>query len=411
VALGTTRDVEPLLNSDEFLRDPYPVLRTLQDSEPVYWSESIGGWLLTRYDDVLLAFKDTARFSNEGRIAKAVEYLPADTRATLKPFEDHYRSRGLLNSDPPDHTRLRSLVSGRFTPRAVEAWRPRIEEIVANLLDGVQKSGEMDAIRDLATPLPATVVADLFGVPSEDKSEFVSWADDVLSFQGVNRPSVATLLRAQHGLVSIREYVRGLLDVRRRDPGEDLLSALVAADEGGERLTQAELLNTSVTFLVAGHETTRSLIGNGLYLLLSRPERWQELREQPELIKPAIEETLRFESPIGRVPRLVKEDVELRGKQIRQGDVVFQMVNAANRDPELFSKPDELDIRRTDNRHMAFGNGIHFCLGAPFARLEGAIAFAAIIERMPAIKLIDPQPDWELEKQNSRMLRSLPVSF
>ncbi len=192
---------------------------------------------------------------------------------------------------------------------------------------------------------------------------------------------------------------------------DDLLSSLVTPGPDGDRLSEDELLNTSVTLLVAGHETTRSLIGNGLYLLLSEPSRWQRLLDEPELLKPAIEETLRYESPIARQPRRMKQSTMLGGKEIKAGDMVFQMLNAANRDPERFSDPEELLLERSDNRHIAFGNGIHFCLGASLARLEGAIAFASLMERMPGLRLMEHDPDWALDKQNSRLLDSLPVRF
>jgi len=404
-------DLDQSLLSAEFARDPYPTLRRLREGDPVYWSDALGGWLLTRYDDVLVTFKDVAHFSNEGRLAKAVEYLPDDVRARFTAFEDHYRTKGLLHSDPPDHTRLRRLVRDPFSPRAVEQLRPRIQAIVDDLLDRVQAAGTMDAIHDLAVPLPATIIAEIFGVPQEESPLFIGWSDDVLAFQGQNRPNVEWLARAQRAIVELRAYLGALIQQRREEPSDDLLSSLVAPGPDGDRLSQDELINTSVTLLVAGHETTRSLIGNGLYLLLADPSRWQRLREEPGLLKTAIEETLRFESPIARQPRRMQEPTVLGGKDIRRGEMVFQMLNAANRDPERFPHPEELDLDRSADRHIAFGNGIHFCLGASLARLEGQVAFASLLERMPDIRLLDRIPDWALDKQNSRLLSSLPVSF
>ncbi len=404
-------DLDRSLLSAEFARDPYPTLRRLREDDPVYWSDALGGWLLTRYDDVLVTFKDVAHFSNEGRLAKAVEYLPDDVRARFTAFEDHYRTKGLLHSDPPDHTRLRRLVRDPFSPRAVEQLRPRIQAIVDDLLDRVQATGTMDAIHDLAVPLPATIIAEIFGVPQEETPLFIGWSDDVLAFQGQNRPNVEWLARAQRAIVELRAYLGALIQQRREEPSDDLLSSLVAPGPDGDRLSQDELINTSVTLLVAGHETTRSLIGNGLYLLLADRTRWQRLREEPGLLKTAIEETLRFESPIARQPRRMQEPTVLGGKDIRRGEMVFQMLNAANRDPERFSDPEELDLDRSADRHIAFGNGIHFCLGASLARLEGQVAFASLLERMPDIRLLDRTPDWALDKQNSRLLSSLPVSF
>lgn len=403
--------LDQVLVSDEFIADPYPVLRQLREQQPVYWSESIGAWLVTSFDDVMITFKDVAHFSNEGRLGRAVEYLPPDERSKFKAFEDHYRTPSLLHSDPPAHTRLRLLVRDIFTPRAVAAMEPRIQVIVDGLLDRVQDSGSMDAIADLASPLPATVIAEIFGVPDTDHEMFTTWSDDLLAFQGVNRPGVETLERAQDTLVSLRAYLADMIRERRREPRDDLLGNLVAAEADGDRLSEEELINSSVTLLVAGHETTRSLVGNALYLLLLERANWQLLKEEPALLKSAIEETLRLESPVSRQPRLIKEEAVLGGQHLRQGQMVFQMLNAANRDPEHFVEPDKLDIRRQNNRHLAFGNGIHFCLGAPLSRLEGQVAFTALLARMPDIRLAGSEPNWDTGKANSRMLRTLPVQF
>jgi cytochrome P450 len=233
----------------------------------------------------------------------------------------------------------------------------------------------------------------------------------VLAFQGQNRPSVELLMRAQRAIAELREYLGRLMERRRAAPEDDLLSLLVAAGSDGDRLSEAELLNTSVTLLAAGHETTRSLIGNGLWLFLRDPERWQRLRAEPDRLGPAIEEALRYECPVARQPRRMKADAELGGKRLRAGDMVFQMLNAANRDPEHFRDPETFALDRVGERHVAFGNGIHFCIGASLARLEGAIAFGALLERMPGLRLVTDEPDWSLDKQNSRILRSLPVTF
>jgi len=407
----TLSSLDQVLVSDAFVADPYPVLRQLRAEQPVYWSESIGGWLVTRFDDVMVTFRITDHYSNEGRLGKAIAYLPPETRPRFAAFEDHYRTPSLLHSDPPTHTRLRVLVRDTFTPRAIAALEPRIRAIVTDLLDDVDGAGGMDAIEDFAAALPATVIAEIFGVPEADRVRFVAWSDDILAFQGVNKPSVETLERAQDALVLLRAYLEEMIVEHRRTPRDDLLGRLVSAEEAGDRLSAEELVNTSVTLLVAGHETTRSLIGNGLYLLLSDPARWQLLLDEPALVKPAIEEMLRFESPVPRQPRLMKTDAELGGQRLRQGEMVYQMLNAANRDPDHFSEPETFDMRRQGNRHLAFGNGIHFCLGAPLARLEGEVAFPALLSRFPGMRLVEPDPDWDVGKRNSRLLRTLPVEF
>lgn len=399
------------LVSAEFLDDPYPILRQLRREEPVYWSESIGGWVLTRYDDMVPTFKDVAHFTNFGRFAKAVEYLPADARAKLAPFENHYRQKNLLQSDPPDHTRLRALIVKVFNANSVEAMRPMIRRVVNEVIDAVEPHGQMDVIRDLAFPLPFSVLGGIMGVPNTDQDRVKFWADELLAFQGVNRPPVAVLERSQSALLAMRSYLTDLVNEKRRHPGEDMISQLVAVEAEGTRLTEQELVSTCVQMLGAGHETTTSLIGNGLYLILSHPEQWQKLRLNPALLNSAIEEMLRYESPVARQPRLIKGDVELGGKKMLDGQVAFQMLNAANRDPDYFADPDRFDIERQNNKHIAFGMGIHFCVGAGLARTEAQEVFRLIMERLPNIRLVSEKPVWDRHKPNSRMLQALPVMF
>lgn len=407
----STTTYDDVLVSEEFLADPYPVLRRLREDHPVHWSESIGGWVLTRYDDIISTFKDTERYSNEGRLARAVEYLPPESRVRLKTFEKHYRTKGLLHSDPPDHTRLRKLVTKAFTPRLIEAMRPRIQSIVDELLAVGLRNGGMDIIPDLAVALPITVLAEILGAPLSDRSLFKRWADNLLAFQGINKPEEAVLDRAQATLIEIRTYLIDLVAEVRSHPGKDLISELVMAESEGDKLSEAELLNTCITLLVAGHETTTSLIGNGTYLLLSHAQQWNHLKSDSSLLSSAIEEILRYESPVARQPRLMKQDAQLCDKHIRKGQVVFQMLNAANRDPDYFADPDTFDIGRQKNRHIAFGSGIHFCVGAILSRTEGQIVFDTLRNRTPNMRLVNDLPAWDLKKPNSRMLKTLPVLF
>ena len=303
------------LVSDEFLDDPYPLLRQLRQEEPVYWSESIGGWILTRYDDIVPTFRDVAHFSNYGRFAKAVEYLPTEARKKLEPFESHYRQKSMLQSDPPDHTRLRALIVKVFNANSIEEMRPKIKKIVNDVIDAVEPHGQMDVIRDLAFPLPFSVLGKIMGLPNTDQDNVKLWADEILLFQGVNRPPVAILERSQTALLAMRSYLTDLVNEKRRKPGEDLISELVKVEAEGTRLTEQELVYTCITMLGAGHETTTSLIGNGLFTLLSHPEEWRKLREKPSLLNSAIEEMLRYESPVARQPRVIKEDIELGGEE------------------------------------------------------------------------------------------------
>jgi len=404
-------DVERELVSADFLRDPYPLLHHLREHAPVYWSDAIGGWLLTRYDDVMTSLKDTANFSNENRLGKAVEYLPPDRRAKFKLFEEHYATKGLLHSDPPDHTRMRAVINKDFTPNVVERMRPAIQKIVDDLIDNAERQGGMDVVPDFAAALPIGVIAEILGVPHSDRHLFKRWTDMILGFQGVNKPSEEDLLRAQTGLQEIRPYLQAMIEERRRQPRADLMSKFVAALGEGGRMSESELINTCVTLFTAGHETTLSLISSTVYTLLSHHDQLALLRENPDLLKSTIEESLRYESPVSRQTRLMKQDTEMGGQMLRRGQIVFQMLNAANRDPAQFPDPDVFSIRREPNRHIAFGHSAHFCVGAALARTEGFIAVGTLVRRLPGLRLVDATPDWDLEKRNSRVLNSLRVSL
>ena len=404
-------DFDKILVTTEFLIDPYPTLHLLRKEEPIFWSDSIGGWLLTGYDDILVSFKDTAHFSNEERLGKVLNYLPPEKQAQFKPFKDHYAGKSLLHSDPPDHTRLRNIVVREFNAKVVEQMKPRMQEVIDGAIDAALAKGEMDIVPDLAATLPIHIIGQILGVPAADRHLFRSWADSILAFQGVNKPSEDNLQRAQDAIVSIRPYIREMVEERRREPKEDLLGKFVAAESEGGRISEEELINTCVTFFVAGQDTTIALISNALFTLLSHPDQLQLLRENPQLLASAIEEALRFESPIPRQPRLMKKDLELGGKLLKKGDVVFQMLNAANRDPDYFSEPDKFNIRRENNRHIAFGQGIHFCVGAVLARAEAVIAVGTAIRRLPNLRLANPRADWDLEKRNTRSLKTLKVLF
>jgi hypothetical protein len=408
---SVTSDFEARLVSPAELRNPYPLLHEMREKAPVYWSESIGGWVLTRYDDILVSFKDTASYSNENRLGKAAAYLPPEKRANFKPFEDHYKTKGLLHSDPPDHTRLRALVTKEFTPSVVEKMRPRMQKVVDDMIDSAIKRGSLEVISEFASPLPIGVISEILGVPPEDRHLLSGWADDMVAFQGVNRPSEADLTRAQNALAAMRPYILKMIEDRRRQPREDLISKFVAAESAGERLSEAELINTCVTLFVAGHETTIAAISNSIYALLSHPEQLALLRCHPDLLAPAIEEVLRFESPISRQPRRMKADAELGGNILKEGEMVFQMLNAANRDPAYFTNPDVFDIRREKNKHIAFGYGAHFCAGAVLARSEAFVAVGTFFRRLHGVQLVDIRPNWEINKRNSRVLKSLAVSF
>jgi cytochrome P450 len=408
--MATTADaLDGLLTAPAFYADPYPVYRRLREEAPVYRSEAIGAWLLTRYDDVSATVRDPRRFSSRGRFSAVFEPLAPQEREHLRPLADHF-AVGLLGSDPPDHTRLRGLINRAFTPRVVEGLRPRVEELVEGFLDAVQGRGGMDAIADFAYPLPATVIAELLGAPPETRDDFKRWSDGILAFQGTGRATPDLLDRAQRDLLVMRAFLGELLEARRREPTEDLLGRLVAAEAEGDKLSEAELLTTCVTLLTVGHETTTNLIGNGLYTLLRHPDQLARLRSEPDLLPTAVEEMLRYESSLQRNPRRLAEDVELGGHRLRRGDFVLQVLGAANRDPARFPEPDRFDVSRQPNRHLAFGHGIHFCLGAPLARLEAPIAIGTVLRRMPELRLAADGVRWQAHGLR-RSLTALPVAF
>ena len=393
----------------EFYADPYPTFHRLRSEDPVHWNEQWGAWLLTRYTDVVSVLRDWSRFSNVGRISRFLDALPSDVRKKIRPFEEHFTT-GLINSDPPEHTRFRRLVSKAFTPAVVEGLRPHIQSIVDELIDKVLTRERMDVIGDFAYLLPTTVIAQLIGVPLGDRNRFNTWADGITSFQGTGRALSRGAINAQDSLLELRDYFRRLIADRRRQPRDDLISRLANAEDQGDLLNEAELLSISVTLLLAGYETTMSLIGNSVLALLRHPDQLRKLRSDPTLMTSAVEELMRFDSPVGRQNRVARQDLELGGRQIRKGQLVAALLGAANRDPQQFPDPDRLDITRSENRHVAFGYGIHFCVGAPLARLEAQIAIGTLFRRIAGIELADDPPVWR-EDINIHGLKSLPVVF
>ena len=363
----------------------------------------MGGWVLSRYDDVRSVYTDADRFRSGGRIIAQFKHLPHEAWEQLALLREHF-SAGLLHCDLPDHTRLRNLVSLAFTPRVIEGLRPRIQALVDELLDAVQPQGRMDVIEDFAFPLPATVISEMLGIPPSDRDQFRAWAGGIISFQGTARPGAEAVFHAQDCVREARPYFGDLFEQRRREPGDDLISGLVAAEEHGDKLSEAELMTTCVTLLVGGHETTTSLLSNGMLLLLDFPEQMQKLKDDPSLIPRAVEEMLRYDSPAQRGFRLVATDTEIRGRRIRQGELLILLIGVANRDPEFFPDPDRFDVTRDGKRHHAFGSGIHFCLGAPLATLQ------TLLKRFPHMKLELDRPEWA-DASMLRRLKSLPVAF
>ncbi len=362
---------------------PYDTYEQIRTKDPVHRLRALNGWVLTRYEDVDAVLRDHRRFSNGGR---SFTDLGPET---------------LLDLDPPDHTRLRSLVSKAFTPRSVAKLEPRIEQIIDELFDDMGSSKRIDLIASFAFPLPVIVIAEMLGVPAQDRDQFKIWSNDIaISVEPIIPDDQAKRLeKSTHELF---EYLDAIILERQNSPQDDMISALIAARDDEDRLSHDELLGTLVLLLVAGNETTRNLIGNGMLALLKNPDQLQLLRESPELIDTAIDELLRYDSPVQLDSRLVMEDVEIGGRRMRANQRVISLLGAANRDPEVFTNSDRLDITRKEKSHIAFGRGIHYCLGAPLAILESRHAINALIKRFPKIRLAS-----EPRFKNQLVLRGL----
>ena len=351
--------------------NPYPYYARLRRRDPVHRMRTANMWTLTRHEEVEAVLRDPRTFSNEG-----LDYGYARHRVVT-----------LLDIDPPDHTRLRRLVSRAFTPRAVSRLEGRISKIAEDLLDSLGETRRFDLMSSFAYPLPLTVIAEMIGVPPRDMDRFEDWSDGLaLSIEAVlNRRQVRRVEECNKALF---DYFLELIEERRQDPGDDLISTLLSVEEEGDRLSREELISMLMLLLVAGNETTRNLIGNGMMALLEHPDQLRRLRDDPELIDAAVQEILRYDSPVQMVARRVTEDTEVGGRQLRAGQSVLPFVAAANRDPSVYREPDRFDIGRSEKGHMSFGQGIHYCLGSSLAVLEGRVAFAALLRRYPSIRLV-----------------------
>ena len=371
----------------EHRRDPQTTWRGLCESGPIYRSRIFGTFLCTRYDDVLHVLRDP-RFSTDRSGTPAMRWIARMTRG--EPEFTGMLERNLLTMDGEDHRRLRSLVSKAFTPRRVELLRTRLEATVDELLERVAESGEMELVHDLAHPLPVIAIAELLGVPPEDRSRFGAWAAELVQlldpFQG--RDGARPMVRATR---EIFDYFRPLLAERRASPRDDLISAMIAAEQDGDTLEELDLLALSSLLLVAGHETTSNLIGNAVLLLLRFPDERKRLQDDLSLLPSAVDECLRYEPPIQFTDRAVMEDCELAGQTLRRNQMVAAVLAAANRDPEHFPDPERFDVGRKDNHHLAFGQGNHFCLGSQLAKLETEVALGALLRRFPDFSG-DPEP-------------------
>lgn len=391
-----------------FLEDPYPDYRRLLTKDPFHKSMLTGGWVLSRHRDVSAVLRDQ-RFLVDNRKLPNWPRMRDEMIRSGAVTEEETESRMMLTSDPPDHTRLRALVNRAFTPRAVESLRPRMEEIVDQQLGRAAAVGRMDVIADLASPLPVIVISEMLGIPTSDREQFTRWSHDVA--RSVGNVTIEEQRIATQAERNLRAYLATVVEERRREPREDLLSALVTAEQDGDKLTMDEVYSMAVLLLVAGNETTTNLIGNGLLALLRHPEQAGLLRDDPSLAASAVEELLRYDSPVQMTTRFALEDVDLGGGRVIEArKQAFLLLGAANRDPEAFERPDDLDITRQDNHHLSFSNGIHYCLGAPLARVEAQIALPALVSRFPDMRLATARIDWS-DNIVLRGVRSLPVTL
>ncbi len=386
--------------------NPYPVYKRYRDEHPIHRSE-IGIWTLTRYNDILSVLRDE-RFSSDPRNATVFDQLITPEQRAMDPIQN-FADRILLFTDPPNHTRMRNLVNKAFTPRTVEKLRPHIEEIVGELIDGALDGKEMDVISDFAYPLPALVICELMGVPVEDRDKFKGWSGDIAPIlDPFTPPEVMQTALATLGQFAV--YFSQLIEERRERPKDDMLSRLIAAEQEGDRLAFDELLGLCVLIFIAGHETTQNLIGNGLLALLKHPEQKGLLASDPSLVRNGIEELLRYDSPVQLTARNALTDIDLAGNAIKKGEQLILLLGAGNRDPDVFEDPDSLKVEREDVQVVSFGAGMHFCLGAALARVEGHVAFTELLRRLPGIELACDEPEWR-STLTLRGLKSLPVRW
>jgi cytochrome P450 len=400
-------DSTPLqLFQPDMLPDPYPVYHRLRAADPVHWHEPFGCWIVTRYDDVVAALVDPRLSSERAQPMAALAASPA-----LAPFFSSLACR-MDFRDPPAHGRLRRSAQGPFTPHAVEALRPLVQRLVDGFLDRVQAQGCMDVIRDLAYPLPGTVIGQLLGVPTADLGRLKAWSDDFVGFFKTvpSQTSLEDYGRSDRAARELSSYFRNVLAGHQGRPQEGILDALARAEEAGDRLSPEELSANAILLLHAGHETTTHLIGNGLLALLRNPDQLRRLRADPALVPTAVDEFLRYDSPVQLTYRMAREDFTFAGRAIRAGQVVHLVLGAANRDPAQFPNPDRLDVGRTPNAHVAFGHGHHYCLGAWLARLEAQVTFQTLLHRFPSLQL-EGGPLQNQENYILRGLKSLPVSW
>jgi cytochrome P450 len=377
--------------SKRLRKDPFPIYRGLRERDPIHYSPLADGWVLTRYDDILEVLRDPGFSADERNWSRYRKYRARGARRGLPDPYGEERTT-MLRVDPPDHTRLRGLANKAFTPRAVDRIRPRAEALVDELLSGLRSRDRLELVADFASPLPVIIIAEMLGVPAEDHARFRHWSDEAIKTLGT--ASAQDIRDAEVAFRALREYLAGVVEQRRVEPRDDLISALVAAEERGDQLRTSELLSMCVLLLVAGNETTTKLIGNAVVALVRHPEQLALLRQEPKRIAGAVDEFLRYDGPVQLTSRMVLEDRSFHGRPFRRGQQIVTILAAGNRDPQAFDRPECLDVTRENVRHLAFGQGLHFCLGSQLARLEAAVAIEGLLRWFPDLRLADAPVEW-----------------
>lgn len=393
----------------DFITNPYRAYNYLRTTAPLHWTDKFrnGAWLVTRYADVLAALHDPRLSSQRSHTLTAA--LPNEVQSEFSEFNRIF-AKWMLFLDPPDHSRIRKLLNKEFTPNMIQRLRPRIQQAVNTLLDQAPAKDEMEFMAEFANPLPVRVIAEMLGIPSEDQRVFQSWSDDLANFFGNATSPVEVARRGQNSLMNLTEYFRDLLPERREHKGDDLVSLLLRVEEEGEVLTGEELLAQCALLLVAGHETTRNLLGNGLLALLQHPDQLETLKQNPSLMPSAVRELSRYDSPVQFSGRAVTTDFSWHDQPIKQGQTVILLLGSANHDPEKFTHPERLDISRDEGMPLSFGHGAHFCIGASLAQAEAEIAFTALFDRTSSLKLLDDVPAWRANL-SFRGLSRLPIAL
>jgi len=377
----------------DYFKNPYPIYRQLLAESPIFWSDIARAWIVSPFEEVEHGLNSDDIFNQSERMTKASSHLTPEQLSTLPHILTNL-SNWIVFKDPPDHTRLRRLISKSFTPRSIATFEPKIEKIVSDLLDAAMSKDVFNLVDDFSFQLPAIVICELLGIPLEKQWDLKRWSDGVAGFTASARITDEQAKHAEAVAREAEEYLMGLFAELRAHPNDGLLSKILNApkDESGDGLTDKEIVGLTIQLFFAGFETTEGLIGNIVLAMIENPEQQALLRANYELIPAAVEETLRFDSSIQKQSRVASVDLEILGQEVKKGDYVHFMIGAANRDPRKFKNPDTFDITRDDAANVSFGHGIHFCIGAPLARLEAKIALRQLLERLPEFVLHEPKP-------------------